>query len=416
MYALKEFFSILLFSTRRFIAEKRLLWAASLTYTTIFSLIPLLSVLFFVFNVFGSLAEIKTMVQPHIYRTLAPWAQEKVLAILNVLVNNIDFRTIGFFSTTILIISIFLLLFEIEYALHEIWLIRIKPSPLSRAAVYWIFLTIGPALIAVALFIVFTLQAYIPSKYIDMYMNVHGVALLSYGLMISAFTFIYALMPGAPVRLSSALFGGALAATLWKLSGIAFNIYASRFFFYYPKIFGSLAAIPLFLLWIFLCWLLFLFGAEAAYMHQNRRFYRSAHIPPALEGSQLKYYLLLVFLFVARHYHRSSAPVSLKAAAHGLMIPYHIVEDLMRQLLRCGVVAEAGDTKQGYLPAQPLSSHKLADLLRAIEHSSTPPEPAGAPRVDSLHAAAVAIMQTGATDSAEKTMSDVLPLLTAAAR
>lgn len=417
MYFVKEFFTILIFAARRFIAEKRLLWAASLTYTTIFSLIPLLSVLFFVFNVFGSLTDIKTMIQPYIYRTLAPWAQEKVLTILNELVNNIDFRTIGFFSTSILILSIFLLLFEIEYALHEIWLIKIKPSPLSRAAVYWIFLTIGPVLIAVALFIFFTLQAYIPVKYIDMYISVHGVALLSYGLILSAFTIMYALMPGTPVRLSSALFGGALAATLWKVSGIAFNIYASRFFFYYPKIFGSLAAIPLFLLWIFLCWLLFLFGAEAAYLHQNRRFYRSSHRSPAVEGRLQRYYQLLVFLFITRHYHRHATPVSLKAAAHGLMIPYPVVQDLISKLVRCGVLAEAGSSpKLSYLPAKPFSAQKLTELLRAIEYCSTLPEAAGAPRVDSLHAAAVAIMQTGTEDGADKTMCDVLPLLTAAPR
>src|SRR5512137_1294346 len=114
----KNFIHILFLSVRRFISEKRLLWAASLTYTTIFSLIPLLSVLFFVFNVFGSLADIKNRVQPYIYKTLAPWAQEKVITILNDLVNNINFSTIGVFSASLLIVSVFLLLFEIEYALN----------------------------------------------------------------------------------------------------------------------------------------------------------------------------------------------------------------------------------------------------------------------------------------------------------
>ncbi len=154
MNQLTIFLKILIYSLQRFFTEKRLLWAASLTYTTIFSLIPLLSVLFFVFNVFGSLAEIKNMVQPYIYKTLAPWAQEKVITILNDLVNNIDFSTIGIFSASLLIVSVFLLLFEIEYALNEIWLIQKKPSTLSRAAIYWALLTIGPVLIALSLFII----------------------------------------------------------------------------------------------------------------------------------------------------------------------------------------------------------------------------------------------------------------------
>jgi membrane protein len=365
MYFMNLFFKILLYSARRFFAEKRLLWAASLTYTTVFSLIPLLSVLFFVFNIFGSLAEIKTRVQPYIYKTLAPWAQEKVISILNELVNNIDFSTIGFFSASLLIVSIFLLIFEIEYALNEIWLIKVKASALSRAAIYWIFLTIGPVLIALALFIFFTVQAYIPLEFIDVYMSAHGVALLSYVLILSSFTVIYYLMPGTPVCFTSAVLGGLAASTLWKLSGIAFNIYASRFFFYYPKIFGSLAAIPLFLLWIFLCWLLFLYGAEVAYIHQNRFFYRNSHATPVIEGHLRSYYLLIVFLFLAREYHGQEKPVSLKHTALSLNIPLHIVQVLIDGLLRCGLLVETMNPKSCYQPARPFPSQTLTDLVSA---------------------------------------------------
>jgi membrane protein len=369
MYFMNLFFKILLYSARRFIAEKRLLWAASLTYTTVFSLIPLLSVLFFVFNIFGSLAEIKTRVQPYIYKTLAPWAQEKVISILNELVNNIDFSTIGLFSASLLIISIFLLIFEIEYALNEIWLIRVKASALSRAAIYWIFLTIGPVLIALALFIFFTVQAYIPVEFIEFYITSHGVALLSYVLILSSFAVMYYLMPGTPVCFSSAVLGGLVAATLWKISAIAFNIYASRFFFYYPKIFGSLAAIPLFLLWIFLCWLLFLYGAEVAYIHQNRFFYRSSHTTPVIEGNLRTYYLLIVFLFISREYHGHAKPVTMKHTALSLNIPLHIVQELLAGLLQCGLLVEAMNPKSSYLPARPFPSLMLSDLVSTIQRA-----------------------------------------------
>jgi len=321
MQLLLSLLKISFFALQRFFAEKRLLWAASLTYTTIFSLIPLLSVLFFVFKIFGSLTEIKTMVQPYIYKTLAPWAQEKVITILNDLVNNIDFSSIGILSASLLIVSVFLLLFEIEYALNEIWLIQKRPSTLSRVAIYWALLTIGPVLIALSLFIFVTLQAYIPIIVIETYVSSYGVALLSYILILSAFTSIYCLMPGTSVSFSSALVGGVFAATLWKISGIAFSIYTSRFFFYYPKIFGPLAAIPLFLLWIFLCWLLFLLGAELTFMHQNRFFYANSYKTPVMKGVLREYYTLIVFLFIAKEFNEKARPILLEKIALELKSP-----------------------------------------------------------------------------------------------
>ena len=411
MLLLYAFLKISLFSLQRFFAEKRLLWAASLTYTTIFSLIPLLSVLFFVFNVFGSLAEIKTMIQPYIYKTLAPWAQEKVITILNDLVNNIDFSTIGALSASLLIISVFFLLFEIEYALNEIWLIQKRPSTLSRVAIYWALLTIGPVLIALSLFIFVTLQAYIPVIVIETYVSSHGVALLSYILILSAFASIYFLMPGTSVSFTSALLGGAVAATLWKISGIAFSIYTARFFFYYPKIFGPLAAIPLFLLWIFLCWVLFLFGAELTFMHQNRFFYANSYKTPSMKGDLREYYMLIVFLFIAKEFHEQARPILLKKIAAELKIPYTILHELLESMIGYGMLVESLKPKNCFMPGKPLDKIMLAEVRTAIHQTAAIPEYQTTTNGDSLHKAASFILSASAADAGIKSMKEIIPML-----
>jgi membrane protein len=411
MQLLYEFIKISFFALQRFFAEKRLLWAASLTYTTIFSLIPLLSVLFFVFNVFGSLAEIKTMVQPYIYKTLAPWAQEKVITILNDLVNNIDFSTIGILSASLLIISVFLLLFEIEYALNEIWLIHKRPSTLSRVAIYWALLTIGPVLIALSLFIFVTFQAYIPLIVIETYVSSHGVALLSYILILSAFTSIYFLMPGTSVSFTSALVGGAFAATLWKISGIAFSIYSSRFFFYYPKIFGPLAAIPLFLLWIFLCWLLFLLGAELTFMHQNRFFYTNSYKTPQMKGDLREYYTLIVFLFIAKEFHKQAKPILLKKIAIELKIPYPVLNDLLESMIGYGILIESLKPKNCFMPGKPLDKIMLAEVRAALHQTAAIPESPLTTNGDSLHKAARYILSASTADAGIKSMKEIIPML-----
>ena len=411
MQLLLSFLKISFFALQRFFAEKRLLWAASLTYTTIFSLIPLLSVLFFVFNIFGSLAEIKTMVQPYIYKTLAPWAQEKVITILNDLVNNIDFSSIGILSTSLLIVSVFLLLFEIEYALNEIWLIQKRPSTLSRVAIYWALLTIGPVLIALSLFIFVTLQAYIPIIVIETYVSSYGVALLSYILILSAFTSIYCLMPGTSVSFSSALVGGVFAATLWKISGIAFSIYTSRFFFYYPKIFGPLAAIPLFLLWIFLCWLLFLLGAELTFMHQNRFFYTNSYKTPVMKGVLREYYTLIVFLFIAQEFNEKAKPILLEKIALKLKIPYTVLHELLEPMIVNGMLVESLKPKNCFMPGKPLDKIMIAEVRAAIHQTAAVPEYPAATNGNSLHKAAGFILSASPADADTKTIKEIIPML-----
>jgi membrane protein len=411
MQILYDFIKIFLNSLQRFFTEKRLLWAASLTYTTIFSLIPLLSVLFFVFNIFGSLAEIKTMVQPYIYKTLAPWAQEKVIKILNDLVNNIDFSTIGVYSASLLIISVFLLLFEIEYALNEIWLIHKKTSALSRAAIYWALLTIGPVLLALSLFIFFTLQTYIPLKVLEVYVSAHGVSILSYILILSAFTLIYFLMPGTPVQLISALLGGFCAATLWKISGFAFTIYTSKFFFYYPKIFGSLAAIPLFLLWIFLCWLLFLFGAEFTYMHQNRFFYKKSFKTPLLENDVKSYLSLVIFLFIVQEVKKNVMPVSIKKIISVLKLPYHVTHELIETMLQRSVLMESPKLKNYFVPARLVDEMTIADIRSDFLSSIVIPDFCHTNFSENLHNAACFILNESAAESGRRNIADLLPAL-----
>lgn len=357
---------VIIFAFRRFYAEKRLLWAASLTFTTIFSLIPLLSVLFFVFNIFGNLSELKSLIQPYIYKTLAPGAQETVLNLINNLVENINFGTIGIFSSTVLIISVFLLLFEIEYALNEIWLIKHNLSIASRAAIYWATLTIGPLILAVSLFIIVTLQSYNLVRSIELYINPKVFSFLSYVLIWIAFTGIYFFMPGTKVRMSSAVFGGVIAGSFWKAGGFMFSIYTSKFFFYYPKVYGSLAAVPMFLLWIFLCWILFLLGAEITYLHQNSAFYVQSYKLPELNLQNKLYGTLLIMFFIAKRFLGDQKPPSLQKIAYSLNIPVHLVRELIEPLIKCGIIMESRSKSSCFIPGRPLSRIRLWEIIDKV--------------------------------------------------
>lgn len=266
---LKKTVIIIFLAVKRFYTEKRFLWAVSLTYTSIFSLIPILSVVFILFNIFGDLSKLRNFIQPIIFKMLAPGAQEVVLSVLDETVNSIHFGSIGIYSGIFLVVSVFLLIFEMEYVIRDIWKTKNKLSIIFRATIYWTVITVFPLLLSVLLFIAAKLHKYKAIQIIETYIDPHIVPTLTYGIVWICFIFAYYFMAGTKVKFRSAVFGGIIAGVSWQAAAWLFTLYASKFFYYYPKVYGPLAAIPLFFLWLFLCWIIFVIGAEISYFHQN---------------------------------------------------------------------------------------------------------------------------------------------------
>lgn len=367
------FFHILFLSVRRFIRDKRLLWAASLTYTTVFAVIPLLSVVFFLFKVFGGLTDLENTLRPFVYKTLAPGAQEKVISNLNNLVDSINFSTIGAFGTVVLFISAVLLLSELEYALNEIWVTKQKRPVFYRIAIYWTSLTIGPLLLAVSFVIVATLQSYKAVKIIEPYVNVDFYACLAYFMVWTAFTGLYVFLPNTHVKLRSALIGGIIGGSLWHLAGFGFTLYTSKAF-YYPLIFGPLAAIPLFLLWVFLSWTVFLLGAEIAYHCDHYKFYHSISYAPQLSNQDREYLTLRMLLLITHRYVRAQTPATVRMISGALKIPLHVVEELMAPFLANGVLLASSRFPQHVVLAKDPHTVKLSDILDIIHHYTVLPD------------------------------------------
>jgi membrane protein len=365
---------IMYLSLKRFYHAKRLLWAASLTYTTIFSLVPLLSVVFFLFKVFGGLSDLQGLVRPYVYKTIAPGAQEKVITTLNSLVESINFSTIGAFGTGVLIISVVLLLGEMEYALNEIWATRNRRPLLYRIAMYWTSLTVGPLFLAASLVIMATLQSSNALKVVEAYINIDIFSWLPYILVWIAFTGLYVFMPGTRVRFSAALIGGFIAGTLWHLAGKGFTVYTTRFVFYYPLIYGPLSAIPLFLLWVFISWMLFLLGAEIAYHYDHYEFYQSVSYPVLLNHEDREHLSLRMLFFIARRYLDSLSPPTLQMIAQELRMPVHLAEELSLPLCAGGVIVESSHQRRTFVPGRDPASITVSEILNLVRcHSSLPP-------------------------------------------
>lgn len=236
---------------------------AALTYTTLLSLVPLMTVMLALFSVFPASERMSVQIEDFVFQNFVPAAGEAVREHLRDFSLKAGKLTgVGF---AFLIVVALMLMSNIDKAFNTIWHVRRKRSPVAKFTVYWAILSLGPMLIAVSVGVTSYLVT-IPFFSDDTVMLVRTRVLSLMPVMISAFAFtlLYALVPNRTVPLRHALAGGVLAALLFELAKRGFALYVTAFPTY-ETIYGALAAVPIFLIWIYLSWLVTMLGAEFTY-------------------------------------------------------------------------------------------------------------------------------------------------------
>ncbi|MFL9986522.1 YihY family inner membrane protein [Paraburkholderia sediminicola] len=260
--------------------------AGSLTFTTMLSLVPLATVAFALFTAFPIFSSFQMSLQIFLADHLMPaQLNSQIFDYLNQFASKAKgLTTIGMIF---LFVTAVMTMMTVESAFNVIWRVR-KARPIAqRILVYWAIITLGPILIGVSLSIssylftrsmTFTAVQHIPSV-IDWALT--GAAL---PLTALAFTMLYVFLPNCRVEWRDAVIGGITAAIAFELAKRGFGYYVRRIPTY-TAVYGAFAAVPLFLLWMYLCWFIALAGAMIASALPAIRigqFHR-----PTFEGSDL---------------------------------------------------------------------------------------------------------------------------------
>ncbi|MET0066440.1 MAG: virulence factor BrkB family protein [Candidatus Thiodiazotropha sp.] len=247
-----------------FTADGGVQHVASLTYTTLLSLVPLMTVALALFSVFPASDRMSEQIEDFLFQNFVPAASEVVQQYLRDFSQKAGRLTgVGF---GMLIVVALLLMNNIDKAFNTIWHVRKRRSALAQFTVYWAILSLGPILIAVSL----AGTSYLVSiPFLDQTEAVAQVrskllTLLPVILSTVAFSLLYALVPNRTVPWRNALAGGLLAAMLFELSKRGFALYVTTFPTY-EAIYGAVAVVPIFLIWIYLSWMVTLLGAEFTY-------------------------------------------------------------------------------------------------------------------------------------------------------
>lgn len=235
--------------------------ASSLAYTTILSIIPLLAVSFAIFNAFGGMKNLYSTLQPLVLSNLARGTSQEAIASLDRFISNTHSGAVGIGGLIGLIFTSMSMLSSAEKAINRVWQAKMTRSILQRIYSYWFFITLGPLALSVAVGFASSgnlpLRAILPSG--------TGMYLVAVGI----FFFIFKWVPHTQVRAPYALISAMITASIWNLASFFYGVY-TRNMVSYNKIYGSLGAIPILLLWIYIAWVIILGGAALTAALQKR--------------------------------------------------------------------------------------------------------------------------------------------------
>lgn len=244
---------------RRFGDDHCMQIAGSLTFTTLLALVPLVTVALTVISAFPVFRDMNVALQQFVLLNLVPASAE-------VIANYTEqFRTNAAKLTAVglalLIATAVMLMLTIEHAFNQIWRVT-RPRPIvQRAIIYWTLLTVGPVLIGASLM----LTSWLVSRSLGLVSEIPGagVALLRtvpVVLTVLALALLYLAMPNRRIALRDALLGGLVAGLVFEATKRGFAWYLSQFPTY-KLVYGAFATVPIFLLWIYISWLIVVFGA-----------------------------------------------------------------------------------------------------------------------------------------------------------
>lgn len=232
--------------------------SAALTYTTLFALVPLFTLFISVFNFFPESQQYQQQLLEQVMGFLVPQVGETVQSYLQTFSGKASQLTA--IGLVILLVTSVLMIYNIEQAFNTIWRVQRSRRSLYAFMLYWTLLTLGPILLGAALALSASLSGL--AWWTDLPLGGRTWQLwVARGLEVLAFTLLYWAIPNYAVRLRHALFGGLLMALLFELAKRLFSLFI-QLFPSYEFIYGAFAAVPLFLLWMYLSWQMILYCAQ----------------------------------------------------------------------------------------------------------------------------------------------------------
>ena len=350
---------------RVFTRDQCALRASGLAFASLLALVPMSALLLSLFSSLGSFSSIVESIQEFLVRTLVPTSQEEVLTYVNQFVENT--RGLGVIGIPVFLATSILLLAAIQRTFDAVWGISSRKNPVKKAATYASILIVGSFVLSIGLNVTRSLSSSFSAFFVgeggwlrDTFLRIFPLLFL-YGVLFFMIRFI----PAGPVASTSALIGAVVGSVLWEITRLIF-VYYANYVIRLSIIYGSLAVIPIFLIWLYLAWMIVLLSLEVAFVHQHRRHRARGKPVWELEPADLLRCGLDLYLTIAGRFVRGTGPPNQAFLASELALSGSDVAFLLSKFSDAGLLIITGDKKPGYLPSRALSTISAEEVAMCI--------------------------------------------------
>lgn len=359
---------------RGFDENKCSLKASALTFYTLMSIVPVAALAFGVAKGFG----FEERLQQQLLEKLQGQEEviRRVIDFAHSLLENTKGGLVAGIGVIVLFWTVIKLLGNIEASFNEIWGIEKSRTLARKFSDYLSAMLLCPLLLIVAgsLNVAIAGKVSLAAGKLDLIKTaapvIHfGLKLLPYVFIWMLFTFVYVFMPNTKVNISSGLVGGIVAGTLYQLvqwAYIKFQVgIASN-----NAIYGGFAALPLFLIWLQMSWLIVLFGAEISFAHQHVKSYEFE--PDCLHASYSFRELLALRItqMLAQNFQRGGPPMTTDDIVARIETPVRLVQQVLDNLAACSIISElmgTSDKTIAYQPAKNIDLLTIAFVTEALK-------------------------------------------------
>ncbi len=352
--------------------------ASALTFYTVLSIVPLLAMAFGVAKGFG----FEKVLERQLYANLP--GQEEVLDLITEMARTLLEQTrggaIAGIGMAILIWTAIKVLNHIENSMNDIWEVKDARPFQRKLSDYLAIMFISPILVIVSssLTVFISMQVATITEEVALLGIISPVIytllkLLSYALIWALFTLTYLIMPNTGVNFSSALIGGIIAGSTYRLAQwayIHFQIGVAG----YNAIYGSFAALPLFLIWVQASWLIMLLGAEISSAHQHVDTYGLPPSAPAPSFSLKKLVSLRTIHLLTRNFSEGRPPMTAEEIADKMGVHLRMVQPILQQFVDANILSKTQTHKNNepaYQPARDIRDFTIKYIVDTLEHHGT---------------------------------------------
>ncbi|MGC8685361.1 MAG: YihY/virulence factor BrkB family protein, partial [bacterium] len=354
--------------------------AASLTYVTLVSIVPVFAFAFSIGKGLGFGEKLKVFLIKKVAESTSlnsdnsgSWVASALERVFNY-IDKTNFETLGVIGVVMLVYLVIQLLGSIEATFNDIWYVTSQRSLKRKFTDYISVVVIFPFFVLIASASTAALASH---KVIQLLLGMGSIGSMikiaigysSYIFLWIAFSALYLFMPNTKVKLGSAIVSGIIGGTLWEVIQwlyFHFQIGLSK----YNVIYSTMAALPAFLIWLYISWEILLFGAEISFAHQMVDKYRIIDSMKMLKRKTAELIGLSIILRIAKNFIDGKKPITIKQLSDSLGLKYDVIEPVINLLKEKEIIYEIKNHEPVFLLA--LSPGKLSalDVINAVSDSS----------------------------------------------